>query len=114
MLDPSGSKMPWETGATPWIAEFLVYFFLLIYTHMGGSSRVFVVRASCVISHLHALICLFIILSFFLPINFIFHECGGQIPCALSLMRILALLPSTALSQTKGQRVQQGIAGSYC
>ena len=26
-------------------------------------------------------------------------RCGGQIPCALSLMRTLALLPSTTLSQ---------------
>ena len=27
-------------------------------------------------------------------------RCGGQIPCALSLMRTLALLPSTTLSHT--------------
>ena len=25
---PSGSKLPWETGATPWNIEFLVYLFL--------------------------------------------------------------------------------------
>ena len=37
-----------------------------------------------------------IILSFFLPINFIFHD---VVPCALQLMRTLAPLPSTTLTQ---------------
>ena len=41
----------------------------------------------------------FSILSFLLAINFIFHDCGGQISCALQRMRTLALLPSTTLSQ---------------
>ena len=59
---------------------------------MRGSSRVFVVRTSLVMSHIHALmLCVLIlfdystftsllfisspiVLSFFLPINFIFHE----------------------------------------
>ena len=36
-----------------------ITFFSLIYTHMRGSSRVFVVRASLVMIHLHALVCLF-------------------------------------------------------
>ena len=86
--------------------------FSSIYTHMRGSSRVFVVRASCVI-----LMCLFWLslrllhfplfadhlLSYHLvlPPAHQLHlpRCGGQIPCAHSLMRSLALLPSTTFSQ---------------
>ena len=75
---------------------------------MRGSSRVFVVRTSLVMSHLHALMCLFWLSSttplssLSWPSSLSYHpvlppahqlhlpRCGGQIPCAISLMRTLA------------------------
>ena len=39
------------------------------------------------------------VMSFLLAINFIFHDVMDKIPCALQLMRTLAPLPSTTLSQ---------------
>ena len=82
------------------------HFFTLTYTHMRGSSRKFGVRTSRVKCHLHALMCLFRVsasivlslLSMFPPGRQLhFPRCGGQIPCALLLMRTLAPLPSTTL-----------------
>ena len=89
-------------------------------THMRGSSRMFGVRASHSMRHLHALMlcvwfsstsplsslcCLSTLLSSCLSSWHQLHlpRCGGQIPCALQPMRTLALLPSTTLRWHKCQ-----------
>ena len=94
-----------------WTPHFIRRIFSYNYTPMRGSSCVFVVRTSCVI-----VMCLFwlfdystffsslpifslFVLSSPLPINFHLPRCGGQIPCALSLMRTLAPLPSPSPTQ---------------
>ena len=81
-------------------------------THMRGSSRKFGVRTSHLMRHLHALMlcvwffstsplfslcCLSSLLSSS-PSSWP-ETCVGQIPCAHQLMRTLAPLPSTTLSQ---------------
>ena len=99
-----------------WTPRLTRRIFSLIYTHMRGSSRVFVVRTSLVMSHLHERMCLFWLSSttplssLSWPSSLSYHpvlppahqlhlpRCGGQIPCALSLMRTLAPLPSTTVS----------------
>ena len=85
-------------------------------THMRGSSRKFGVRSAHSMRHLHALmLCVWFsatsplsspcclsshLSSCFPPGHQLLHpRCGGQIPCALQLMRTLAPLPSTTLSQ---------------
>ena len=85
-------------------------------THTRGSSRKFGVRTSHSMSHLHApMLCVDSLRLLHFPLFAVcllsYHpvfppghqlhlpRCGGQIPCELSLMGTLALLPSTTLSQ---------------
>ena len=89
-------------------------------THTRGSSRKFGVRTHIIISmrsccvfdslrlH-HFLFYAVYLLSYHLvfPPGHQLHlpRCGGQIPCALQLMRTLPLLPSTTVSQVMCQRL---------
>ena len=89
------------------------HIFSLIHTHMRGSRLKLRVCRAHIMCHPHvfvltlfeystflSLLTIFslITLSFFLPINFIFHDVVDKFPVH-SLMRILATLPSTTLSQ---------------
>ena len=48
-----------------------------------------------------------IVLSFLLAISNHLPRCGGQIPCALQLMRTLAPLPSTTVSQMASPKTRR-------
>ena len=106
-----------------WTAHFTSHIFSWIsrlMTHMRGSSRKFGVRSAhfhiIPMRHLHAphVVCLilrdFSLLLFavyllshhsvhLLSLQLHFPQCGGQIPCALQLMRTLAPLPGTTITQ---------------
>ena len=93
-----------------WTSHFTLRIFSYNYTQMRGSSRVFVVRASFVMIHPHALMFDFsttlslltkyslMILSFFLSHQLHLPGCSGHMPCVLSLMRTMAPLPRTIFS----------------
>ena len=59
MIKLRGQRIRPERVRHLWTPHLERHIFSLIYTHMRGSSRVFVVRTSRVMSHLHALMCLF-------------------------------------------------------